>query len=251
MPLLVRPRRELREVADEASPRHQDVHVASRTPITPLVELHARNARDEVRLHQPVRESIRVATEVVGVGGVESVLEDRARIEHEIGAVEQIEDGWHVGRRIETNRLGPARVVVLVPGVQRDGENAVLVPLKGLLGPTLLPDRRGASALGNIEDLLIHVLFGIEGAARWDFGQIADGPLVCDGSLFHRVMGQVEQRRIHAGARPGGEWLGVNVKNGMRGDYLKFLTSHPTLKRSQLPRFRSFINQSESSQARL
>src|SRR5438132_14429452 len=61
------------------------------------------------------------------------VLEGVLVVEHKAHVVEQVQNDRQVGHRREPRRLAARAIVVLVPGVDRDPEQAARTPLETML----------------------------------------------------------------------------------------------------------------------
>ena len=74
----------------------------------------------------------------------------------------QVDDMRHVGSENDPAGLIAGTIELLVPRVERDGEERVLLPFDGLFRLAFLPDRRRPSALEHIHDRLVEVMLGFE-----------------------------------------------------------------------------------------
>ncbi len=64
---------------------------------------------------------------------------------------------------------------MLIPGVERQSEEAALLPLEGLLGTLLIPNRRAAPASENIMQVLVQMVHRIQLLARRDLAHVGAG----------------------------------------------------------------------------
>src|SRR5262249_5997026 len=85
------------------------------------------------------------AAVVIGLAG-ETIFEVVQVIEHEIDVVIEIDDRWRVGYRNITHALLTRPVEMLVPAIERDGENRACLPLKGDADASIIPHGSGATA---------------------------------------------------------------------------------------------------------
>ena len=181
--LLVGAHRELGDVGLGAVLGHLQHDVdATGAPVAPPVERHVRRVGDEVGLPDALLVELARAAEVV-VLGVEAPLEVGVRVEHEVQVVEEAHHGRRGGDRDVAGRLLAAAVEVLVPGIERDGEEAAGVPLEGLLVVIVDPDVRRAPPRDDVAELLVHVVLRLGLAAGADLDHV-------------RVVGQVVVRYV-------------------------------------------------------
>ncbi len=91
----------------------------------------------------------------------------------EIGATEQIENQWRRGHRQQPRFLVPLAVKMLIPGVERHGEQAAGLPLERLLGAILLPDSRRAAPGENVDQRFVDMALRIEAFTRRDADDVS------------------------------------------------------------------------------
>ena len=223
-------------MADEVAVGHVDHHVLPRATGRPPVQHHVMHIGDEVRLHEPVLDLGRLPAEVELVGGVEPIGERHGAVEDEFGAAVEVEGGRGVGRAVQPHRLFAAGVVQLVPGVERNGEDAPLLPFEGVLRLALVPDGGRTAPLQHEEYLLVHVTLDVERTPGRNLADEADCPLVVYERTIERVGGEVEQRGFRAGALPRLDVDGVDVIDELLRVHVQSFVGHPLLVRGQCPR---------------
>jgi hypothetical protein len=166
------------------------------------------------------------AAEVGLVVAVEAVVEREGVVEHEAAVVEQVHHQRCGGDRVESGRLGPRGVEVLVVGVQGDGEQAAPLPLEVVPGVLAQPHLGGPPAAEHVHELLEHVPQGAELAAGRDLAHPG-------------VVGAAGAVQVHEGGTatqplPGRELDGVQVVDGHAPHHRDPLLSDPFLVRALL-----------------
>src|SRR5207244_2089327 len=101
---------------------------------------------DEVDRQHRAAVEFSLARKVSFVGRIEAVGENEFVVEDEIRIVKKVHDEGQVGDRQISCRLGAAAVEVLVPGVERNREEAAALPFEAVLFSVALPDGRGAAS---------------------------------------------------------------------------------------------------------
>ena len=147
---------------------------------------------------------------VVLAGVADAVFEDEGVPEDEVGVVEEVHRDGGGGYGEEAGGLGAGAVVVLVPDVEGDGEDAALFPLEGRPAVGVVADEGGASSAEDVDVLLEEVLFGGHFAARGDFGDV--------GVVGSAVAVEVDVGAEAVEAGPGLDLDGAEVVDGESGD---------------------------------
>lgn len=138
-----------------------DIHVARPfPPLFPRHQIDLSDISDEVRVEDAaVVFGVvfpRLAKEIL-FGRVESVLEQVAGVEDKLRVAVKLEGNRCAGQGHVSRRLAPAGVKMLMPGVQRNGEDASPFPLESPLRVAVIPNRRCASAGGDQNNLFIEL----------------------------------------------------------------------------------------------
>ena len=170
--LLVRADRELGDVGHHRVVRELEADVlAARAALEPVLELKATNVGDEVRLPHPAGVERARAVEVL-LAPVVAIAEDVRAVEHEVGVVEEIHHDRH--RRDGEQPCGQrARSVVqAVRRVERNREEAALLPFEARRLFALVPHLAGAAAVQDEEVLLEQVLLWGARSARIELDEV-------------------------------------------------------------------------------
>src|SRR5262249_30826816 len=140
-----------------------------------------------------------------------------------------MEDRRRVSNAKQQGRVGGS-VDNAMPGIQRRREEAALLPLESLLLVRVVaaPDLRRAAALKHVEDLLVHVFFGSNGARAGHLDNVH--------SLQSAAAVKLDKRALTAHPLPRSQSQVANVVESHRPAMdRKFLLVHVNLVGSGLP----------------
>ena len=218
MRLLVGADRELRDVAVQRALGEVEADVAA---------AGAALLRRDQRQVDRVRHEVRRQQEALGLvlGGeiirlaVEAALEVVVGAEDEIQVLVEIDDDRRVGHRDEARRIAARAVEVLVPAVERDGEQRAGLPLEGHALAGVVPHRGRAAAAQDHDGLFEQLPLGGERLAGRDLADVA---------VVRGARGLVVQEHAAAAApRPGLELDRVQARHVGRADEVEPLALHP------------------------
>src|SRR6266576_2809856 len=109
------------------------------------------------------------------IAGIETVFEHVIRVEDQLRDAEELE-GYRLARQGKVPaRLGPAGIVMLMPGIEWNRKSAPSFPFKDPLRRAVIPHGGGAAPGGNGDDLLIELALWFHALARGDFGDVGIG----------------------------------------------------------------------------
>ena len=218
MRLLVGADRELRDVAVQRALGEVEADVAA---------AGAALLRRDQRQVDRIRHEVRRQQEALGLvlGGeiirlaVEAALEVVLGAEDEIQVLVEIDDDRRVGHRDEARRIAARAVEVLVPAVERDGEQRAGLPLEGHALAGVVPHRGRAAAAQDHDGFFEQLPLGRERLARRDLADVA---------VVRGARGLVVQEHAAAAApRPGLELDRVQARHVGRADEIEPLALHP------------------------
>ena len=216
--LLVGADRELRDVAVERALGEVEADVAA---------AGAALLRRDQRQVDRVRHEIGRQQEALGLvlGGeiirlaVEAALEVVLGAEDEIQVLVEIDDDRRVGHRDEARGIAARAVEVLVPAVQRDGEQRAGLPLEGHALAGVVPHRGRAAAAQDHDGFFEQLPLRAQRLARRDLADVA---------VVRGARGLVVHEHAAAAApRPGLELDRVQVRHIGRADEVEPLALHP------------------------
>ncbi len=155
--------------------------------LLPLLELEATGVGNKVSFPDAAGMGFSLAAEVIGLA-VKAVDEVVGYIKDEVRIVEEVKDDRHAVDGEKPGRLITLAVEVLVPDVQRQREQAPLLPFEGLLGPFVVPNCRCAPSLENINQLFVELSLRLQALSSGNLAYVGAGcpsrPLhVDEGSL--------------------------------------------------------------------
>ena len=150
---------------------------------------------------------------------VEAALEVVAGAEDEIDVLVEIDDDRRVGDRDEARRLAARAVEVLVPAVERDGEQRAGLPLERHALAGVVPHRGGAAAGQDHDGLLEQLPLRAKRLAGRDLADVA----VVRGA--RRLV--VHEHAGAAAPRPRLQLDGVQVRHVGRADEVEAFALHP------------------------
>ena len=172
---------------------------------------------DEVGLQQEAL-LLALGAEVVGLAG-EALLEVVLGVEDEVDVLVEVDDRRRIGDRHVARRLAAGAVEVLVPAVERDGEQRAGLPFEGDALARVVPHRGGAAARQHQDHLLEQLPLRRELLARRDLADVA---------VVRGARGLVVDVDARAAApRPRLQLDGVQVAHIMRADDVEALAAHP------------------------
>ena len=218
MRLLVGADRELRDVAVERALGEVEADVAA---------AGAALLRRDQRQVDRVRHEVRRQQEALGLvlGGeiirlaVEAALEVVLGAEDEIQVLVEIDDDRRVGHRDEARRIAARAVEVLVPAVERDGEQRAGLPLEGDALAGVVPHRGRAAAAQDHDGFFEQLPLRAERLARRDLADVA---------VVRGARGLVVHEHAAAAApRPGLQLDGVQARHVGRADQVEPFALHP------------------------
>src|SRR5947207_6801498 len=149
--LLVRAHAELADVRVHRAVRQGELHVATGaacTALLPLWQFKTGQVGHEVGfpLMPPWLDCAELSLTAEVAVLADPFLERVLVFEDEVRTVEQIHDDWQVGDRREACRFAAGAVVVLVPRVDGNSEQAARPPFEAVLAAVRRLDRGGAAA---------------------------------------------------------------------------------------------------------
>ena len=126
---------------------------------------------DEIGLQQEA-DLLALGAEIVGLAG-EAVLEVVVEVEDEIEVLVEVHHRGEVGDRDKRTDFLAGAVEVLVPAIERDGEDRARLPFEGDARAGIVPDRGRAAAGQDHDHLLEQVMLRLELLAGRDLADIA------------------------------------------------------------------------------
>ena len=153
-----------------------------------------------------------------GLAG-EALLEVVIAVEDEVEVAERVDDHRRIGHRDVARRLRARAVEVLVPAVERDGEDRARLPLEAHAVAGVVPDRGRAAPVEHVDHLLEELALRREALAGRDLADVA---------VVRGARGVVvEEHALAAAPRPGLELDGVQVLDVEGADDVQPLVAHP------------------------
>src|SRR5262245_33795255 len=192
---------------------HLQHHVLSASAtLFPIFKLEIASVGDEISVPNSTRISFALAAEVFSLA-VETIREITRGIENEIGIVKKIENDRHAVDGEKSRRLVPLAVEVLVPGVERQGEQTAVLPFKGLLRSLVVPNSRRTASLENKNQVFIKMSLRVCVFARSYLQNVSPG---CPFRAFH-----VDEGSFSSGSVPRLQLnlLQILDKEGLNGGY--------------------------------
>ena len=207
--LLVGADRELRDVAVERALGEVEADVAAAG-----AALLRRDQRQVDRVGHEIRRQqealgLVLGREVIRLA-VEAALEVVLGAEDEIQVLVEVDDDRRVGDRDEARRIAARAVEVLMPAVQRNGEQRAGLPLEGDALAGVVPHRGGAAAAQDHDGLFEQLPLRAQRLAGRDLADVA----VVRGA--RRLV--VHEHAAAAAPRPGLQLDGVQVLHVGRAD---------------------------------
>ena len=156
--------RELRDMAVHRALGHVEADVAAAgAALLGLDQRQVDGVGDEVGLQQQTL-LLALVGEIVRLAG-EAVLEVVARVEYELDIVIEVDDRGPVGDGHVACRPRALAVEMLVPAVDRNGEQRALVPLEGDLLTRIVPNAGRAAPVQYVDHFLEQLALRLELAA--------------------------------------------------------------------------------------
>jgi hypothetical protein len=150
---------------------------------------------------------------------VEAALEVVLGAEDEIQVLVEIDDDRRVGYRDETRWVAARAVEVLVPAVQRNGEQGTGLPLEGDALAGVVPHRGGTPAAEDHDGFFEQLPLRAERLSGWNLADVA---------VVRGARGLVVHEHAAAAApRPGLQLDGVQVLHIGRADEVEPFAGHP------------------------
>src|SRR5215467_16254234 len=97
---------------------------------------------------------------------VKAIGKITGRIENKIGAMEEVKNDGHAVNRKKPRRLASLAVEMLIPGIERQCEEAPFLPFERLFSAFIIPNSGSAASLQNIAHVFIEMSLGIETFSR-------------------------------------------------------------------------------------
>ena len=216
--LLVGADRKLRDVAVERGLREVEADVAAaRAALFRGDQRQVHRVRNEVGREQEAlglvlgRKIIRLA--------VEAALEVVLRAEDEIDVLVEVDHDRRVGDRDEARGIAARAVEVLMPAVERNGEQRAGLPFEGDALAGVVPHGGGAAPAEDHDGFLEQLALGAQRLAGRDLADVA-------------VVGGARRLVVHehapaAAARPGLQLDGVQVLHVSRADDVEAFALDP------------------------
>ena len=217
MGFLVGADRELGDVARHRALGHVEADVpAAGAAFLGADERQVDRVGDEVR-HQQEALLLRLGGEIVGLAG-EAVGEIGRHVEDEIDVVIHVDDGGRVGHRDIADALLAGAVEMLMPGIERDGEDGAGLPFEGDALAGIVPHAGRAAAVEHQDHLLVQLPLRRELAARRDLADVA---------VVRGARGLVvDEHALAALARPGFQFDGAQIRHVLRADDVEPFLAH-------------------------
>ncbi len=217
MRLLVGADRELGDVARDRAARHVEADMAAAgAALLGGDQRQVDRIRHEIGLQQEAR-LFALGAVIVGLAG-EAVLEVAGVTEHEIEIVVQVDDGGRVGDRDVARRRLTRAVEMLIPAIERNGEDRARLPLEGDARAGIVPHRGRAAAGEHQDHFLEQMVLRRECLAR---GDLADIAVVRGARGF-----VVDEYAPSTLARPWLELDGAQVRHVVSTDDVEPLAAH-------------------------
>src|SRR4030095_15219545 len=173
---------------------HLQHHVLSPTAtLFPIFKFEIASIGDEISVPHSTRISLALAAKVFGLA-VETIREITRGVENEVGILKEVEDARQAFNGEKSSRLVPLAIEVLVRGVERQGEQAPVLPFKGLLRSFVVPNSRRTASLENKNQVFIKMSLGVCLFARSYLQNVSTG---CSLRAFH-----VDESAVAAGSIP-------------------------------------------------
>jgi hypothetical protein len=128
--------------------------------------------RHQVDRHPRSAIELGLAAEIVPIIGIKAVGETKVVLKNKVRVVEKIHHERSVGHGEVASGLRAAAIEVLVPGIERNGEEASGLPFERMLPSLALPYGRRPSAAGDINHFLVEMPLRFEFSAGRDFTDI-------------------------------------------------------------------------------
>ena len=217
MRLLVGADRELGDVAGDRAARHVEADMAAAgAALLGGDQRQVDRVGNEIGLQQEA-DLLALGAVIVGFAG-EAVDEIVPVIEHEIDVVVEVDDRGRIGNGDITHRFLARSVEVLVPAIERDGEDRARLPFEGDAGTGVVP-HGGRTAAGQDQDHLFEqMMLRLELAARRDLADVA----VVGGARGLVV----DEHALAALARPRLQFGGAQVRHVLCADDVEPLAAH-------------------------
>src|SRR4030095_2014782 len=112
---------------------HLQHHVLPPTAtLFPIVKFEIASIGDEISVPHSTRISLALAAKVFGLA-VETIREITRSVANEVGIMKEVADERYAVDVKKASRRAPLAMEVLIRGVERQGEQAPVLPFKGLL----------------------------------------------------------------------------------------------------------------------
>src|SRR4029453_13427071 len=151
----------------------------------PIFKFEIASIGDEISVPHSTRISLALAAKVFGLAG-ETIREITRGVENEVGIMKEVEEHRDAVGGKKASRLGPLAIEVLVRGVERQGEQAPVLPFKGLLRSFVVPNSRRPASFENKNQIFIKMSLRACLFARSYLQNISTG---CSLRAFHVVEG--------------------------------------------------------------
>ncbi len=138
---------------------------------------------------------------------------------HEVDVLVEIDDRRGVGHRHVAGSLAARAVEVLVPGIERNGEQGAGLPLEGDAAAGIVPHRGRAAAVEHQDHFLEQLALRRQFLPRRDLAHIA---IVRGSRCF-----VVDEDALAAPPRPRPQLDGVKARHIVRADDVETFGPHP------------------------
>ena len=166
---------------------------AAAAALDPIFQRKAARVGDKVGIPDPARIGFALAAKIFRIA-VETVGEIPRRVEDKVLMVKQVKDDRRAVDREKSRRLVARTVEVLIGAIERQREQATVVPFELGLDALVVPNRRRAASLENEMQIFVEMAHRVRFFAG---GNLAD---VRAGGAFRAF--HVDKRAAAAGARP-------------------------------------------------